>query len=56
MIFGLSQYLVDNQTGLDKAIELAKKVTSNTPVTNYALMHVLRRITDSNTEQGLMME
>lgn len=56
MSIGLSQYLVDNETGLDKAIELAKKIASNAPVTNYALMHVLPRITDSNPEQGLMME
>ncbi|MEP7109761.1 MAG: crotonase/enoyl-CoA hydratase family protein [Ferruginibacter sp.] len=56
MAVGLSQYLVENGTGLDKAIELAKKISSNAPVTNYALMHVLPRITDSNPEQGLMME
>ena len=56
MAIGLSQYLVDNDTGLDKAIELAKKIATNAPVTNYALMHVLPRITDSNPEQGLMME
>jgi (methylthio)acryloyl-CoA hydratase len=56
MAVGLSQYLVDDGTGLDKAIELAKKVASNAEATNYALMHVLPRIADSNPEQGLMME
>ena len=56
MAVGLSQYLVDDGTGLEKAIELAKKIASNAEATNYALMHVLPRITDSNPEQGLMME
>lgn len=56
MAVGLSQYLVDDGLGLDKALELAKKIASNAPATNYALMHVLPRITESNPEQGLMME
>jgi enoyl-CoA hydratase/carnithine racemase len=56
MAIGISQYLVENETGLDKAIELAKKVASNAAATNFALMHVLPRIADSNPEQGLMME
>ena len=53
---GISQYLVDDDTGLDKAIELANKIASNAEATNFALMHVLPRIADSNPEQGLMME
>jgi (methylthio)acryloyl-CoA hydratase len=56
MAIGLSQYLVEEGAGLEKAIELAKKIASNAPVTNYALMHVLPRITDASPEQGLMME
>jgi len=56
MAVGLSQYLVESGSGLAKAIELAKIISSNAPATNYALMHVLPRITDSNQEQGLMME
>ena len=54
--FGLSQYLVDDGDGLEKAVELAKKISNNAGMTNYALMHVLPRIVDSNQDAGLMME
>jgi enoyl-CoA hydratase/carnithine racemase len=53
---GLSHYLVDNGTGLDKAIELAKRVAANTPMTNYAVMHALPRIADIDRPGGYMME
>ncbi len=53
---GLTQYLVEDGKGLEKAIELAKKIASNAGMTNYALMHVLPRIVDSPQDQGLMME
>jgi len=53
---GISQYLVDDGKGLEKAMELAKKISANTPMTNYALMHVLPRIAESSTENALMME
>ncbi len=54
--FGLSQYIVENGDGLEKAIELAKKISSNAGMTNYALMHVLPRIVDAGHDGGLMME
>ena len=54
--FGLSQYLVNDGEGLEKAVELAKKISQNAGMTNYALMHVLPRIVDSNQDAGLMME
>lgn len=53
---GLSQYLVEIGKGLEKGIELAGKISSNTTMTNYALMHVLPRITDAAQDQALMME
>lgn len=53
---GFSQYLVDDGQGLEKAIELGKKISSNAGMTNYALMHILPRIVDSPQDQGLMME
>ena len=56
MAVGLSQYVVDEGKGLERALELAKKVASNAGMTNYALMHVLPRIVDAAQEQGLMME
>ncbi len=56
MAIGLSQYLVEEGTGLEHALELAQKVASNAGMTNYALMHILPKIVDSGQEQGLMME
>jgi (methylthio)acryloyl-CoA hydratase len=53
---GLSQYLVEEGEGLEKATELAKKISGNASMTNYALMHVLPRIVESGQESGLMME
>jgi (methylthio)acryloyl-CoA hydratase len=56
MAIGLSQYVVGEGEGLEKGIELAKKVASNTGMTNYALMHILPRISEANQDHGLLME
>jgi (methylthio)acryloyl-CoA hydratase len=53
---GFSQYLTENNEGLTKGLELAKKIAQNAETTNYALMHVLPRIVDSGQSEGLMME
>jgi enoyl-CoA hydratase/carnithine racemase len=53
---GFSQYVTENEGGLEKGIELAKKIAQNAETTNYALMHVLPRIVDSGQTEGLMME
>ena len=54
--YGLSQYLVGDGEGFEKALELAQKIGSNAGMTNYALMHVLPRIVDAGQDGGLMME
>jgi (methylthio)acryloyl-CoA hydratase len=54
--YGLSQYVVADGEGMEKALELAKRISSNAGMTNYALMHVLPRIAESGQESGLMME
>jgi (methylthio)acryloyl-CoA hydratase len=54
--YGLSQYIVSDGEGMAKALELAKKISGNAGMTNYALMHVLPRIAESGQESGLMME
>lgn len=56
LTYGLSQYLAEGGKGLEKAVELAKKIASNAEITNYALMHVLPKIVDSGQTEGLMME
>lgn len=53
---GLSQYVVLDDEGLAKSVELAKKIAQNAPMTNYALMHVLPRIADSSQSEGLLLE
>lgn len=53
---GLADYLVDSGQGLDKALELAEQIASNSPVTNYAILHALPRIAETDPETGLLME
>jgi enoyl-CoA hydratase/carnithine racemase len=53
---GLSQYLVGAGEGMARAVELARKIASNAPMTNFAVMHALPRIADSSPEAGYMME
>jgi enoyl-CoA hydratase/carnithine racemase len=53
---GLSQYLVDEGMGLDKALELAHKICGNVGMTNFALVQVLPRIVEAGHDNGLMME
>ena len=53
---GLSHYLVGPGEGLAKAMELAGRVASNAPLTNFAVIHVLPRIAEANPREGFVME
>lgn len=53
---GLAQYLVPTGSALDKALELATRIASNAPLTNYALMHALPRIAEQPADHGLFTE
>lgn len=53
---GFAQYLVSNGTAFNKAFELAKQISRNAPLTNYALMHVLPRIAEQPADQGFITE
>ncbi len=53
---GLSQYVVPQGTALDKALELATRIASNAPLTNYALMHALPRIAEQPADHGFFTE
>ena len=53
---GLAQYLVPEGTALEKAMELATRIASNAPLTNYALMHALPRIAEQPADQGYLTE
>ena len=53
---GLSQYVVEDGTGLAKALALAEKVAANAPLSNFAVMHALPRIADMSQSDGLFTE
>ena len=53
---GFAQYLVPMGSALDKALELAQRVATNAPLTNYALMHALPRIAEQSADHGLFTE
>jgi len=54
--FGLSHIVVDDGAGLAKGIELAERVATNAPLSNFAVMHVLPRIAESDPASGLLTE
>ncbi len=53
---GLSQYLVAAGDGLKTATELARKIATNAPMTNFAVMQALPRIADLGRDEGLLTE
>ena len=53
---GLSQYRVEAGLGLEKALELAGRIAGNAPLSNFAVMHALPRITDMSQDEGLFAE
>lgn len=53
---GISHYRVPNGAGIDKALELARKVASNAPLSNFAVMHALPRIANMSQSDGLFVE
>ena len=53
---GFAQYLVPTGTVFEQAMQLAQRVATNAPLTNYALTHVLPRIADQPADQGFITE
>jgi enoyl-CoA hydratase/carnithine racemase len=53
---GLSNYLVGDGEGLGKAVELARKVATNAPLSNYAITQALPRIAEMAPAEGLFVE
>jgi (methylthio)acryloyl-CoA hydratase len=53
---GISHYLTAAGEGLDKALELARKIATNSPVTNFAVLQALPRIAQANPAEGFLME
>jgi (methylthio)acryloyl-CoA hydratase len=53
---GLSHYLTEPGAGLAKGIELAERIATSAPMTNFAIMHVLPRIAESDPTGGYLFE
>jgi len=53
---GISHYLVDAGKGRDKALQLAGKICGNAPMTNFAVIHALPRIAESDPAAGYLTE
>ncbi len=43
-------------TSLEKALDLAQRIATNAPLTNYALMHALPRIAEQPADHGYLTE
>ncbi len=54
--YGFSQYLTEEGNAYRKAMELAVKVASNAPLTNFAVLQALPMIAEANPQTGLLME
>jgi (methylthio)acryloyl-CoA hydratase len=54
--FGISQYLVDDGTGRAKALELARRIAANAPMSNFAILQALPRIADAPATIGYLTE
>ncbi|MDO8606384.1 MAG: crotonase/enoyl-CoA hydratase family protein [Phaeospirillum sp.] len=53
---GLSHHLVGEGEALPKALELAERIASNAPLSNYAVINALPRIADMAQNDGLFAE
>lgn len=53
---GLSQYRVEAGAGLAKALELASRMATNSPVTTFAVLQALPRIAEASPDQGYLLE
>lgn len=53
---GLAQYVVDDGTGLETALELAARIAENAVQTNFAIVQALPRIAEANPREGYFLE
>lgn len=54
--FGLSQYVVEDGTGLDRALEIAAGIAQNARWSNFAILQSLPRIAEANASDGYYFE
>lgn len=56
LAMGLSTYLVGDGEGFAKGLELATRIATNAPLTNFAVTHALPRIAEMDPGSGLAVE
>ncbi|MGE0308683.1 MAG: enoyl-CoA hydratase, partial [Acidimicrobiia bacterium] len=56
LALGLSHYVVDDGAGMALAEELAAKIASNEPFTNFAIVNALPRIAEADPATGYLLE
>jgi enoyl-CoA hydratase/carnithine racemase len=54
--YGFAQYLTEEGGAMPKALELAGRIASNAPLTNFAVLQALPLIAEANPQTGLLME
>jgi (methylthio)acryloyl-CoA hydratase len=54
--YGFAQYLTEADGAMPKAMELAERIASNAPLTNFAVLQALPMIAEANPQAGLLME
>jgi (methylthio)acryloyl-CoA hydratase len=54
--YGLSQYLAPSGEAVKQAIELARRIAANAPLSNYAIIQALPRVARMSGEDGLFTE
>jgi hypothetical protein len=52
----LSHYLVEENQGFEKALQLAEKITKNAPLANFAVIQAIPRIVEQDPAGGLFTE
>ena len=53
---GFSTYLVEPGCGFDTAVELARRIATNAPLSNFSIIQALPRIADMSQSDGLFVE
>lgn len=52
----LTHYLVEDGQGLEKALQIAEKITKNAPLANFAVIQAIPRIAEQDPAAGLFTE
>ena len=53
---GLAHYVTEEGRALEKAIELAREIAGNAPISNYAIINAIARINDMSMTEGFFTE